>query len=230
MKRNHHVRAHLALPVAILLACMAGVSAHVVRGVDNPTLATAFVSSPSGAADAPIRIGWGGIDTGVRIVCFNVANTSPVRADDADSPRVVGAGFELPGSPRGFSLLEPLGGGWQIVEGAQATLPGGQSLTLDFAVVSHASGADWEHKSAIPHAGIPPGQPQTRGSGTRFCISGPFPDTLPNPGVPGDTVATNIESILNGVVVRFSRVRTDGQTADLGLWDNALRTVPLYPE
>jgi hypothetical protein len=48
--------------------------------------------------------------------------------------------------------------------------------------------------------------------------------------VPGETVATTVELILNGVVVRFSRVRPDGQASDLGLWDNALRSVPLYPE
>ena len=230
MKLTTRLSTQIALPAAILLASIAGVSAHVVRGMDNPTLATAFVSSPSGGSDAPIRVAWGGVDTKVRIVCFNVANTSPLRADDSDSPRVTAAGFELPGSPRGFTLLEPLGGDWQIVEGAQATLPGGQSLTLDFAVVTHASSADWQHKSAVPHDGIPPGQAQARGSGTRFCISGPFPDTLPNPSVPGETVATTVETILNGVVVRFSRVRAHGQSGDLGLWDNPSRTVPLYPD
>jgi hypothetical protein len=230
MNPTARVHMQVALPAAFLAASIAGLSAHVVRGVDNPTLATAFVSSPAGGADAPVRVAWGGTDTKVRIVCFHAANTSPLRADDADSPRVTAVGFELPGSPRGFTLIEPLGTDWQIVEGAQATLPGGQTLTLDFAVTTHANGTDWQHPSAVPHAGIPPGQAQARGSGPRFCVSGPFPDTLPSPSVPGETVATTIESILNGVVVRFSRVTAHGQAGDLGLWDNAQRTVPLYPE
>lgn len=228
MKPSALVRLQFTL-AAVLLASIAGLSAHVIRGVSNPVLATAFVSSPAAGADAPIRVMWGTVDTKVRIVCFNAANTSPARADDADSPRVTGAGFELPGSPRGFVLLEPAAD-WQIVEGVTAALPGGQSLTLDVAVVAHASGADWQQRSPVPHAGLPPGQPAVRGSGTRFCISGPFPDTLPNPALPGETVPTTIEALINGVVIRFSRVDAHGQAPDLGLWDNPLRTTPLYPE
>ena len=230
MNRIPSVRVRIALPAAIVLASIAGVSAHIVRGVDNPTLATAFVSSPSAAADAPIKIGWGALDTKLRVVCFNVANTSPARADDPGSPRITAAGFELPGSPRGFTLLEPLGDEWEIVEGARATIPGGSAVTLDFALVTHANNADWQSKSPQPHEGLPPGQPAVRGSGTRFCVSGPFPDTLPNPTIPGESTATTVELILNGVVVRFSRVLAAGQASDLGLWDNPLRKVPLYPE
>jgi hypothetical protein len=230
MRTMQQVHTRVALPAAIVLASIAGVSAHIVRGVDNPTLATAFVSSPSATADAPIKVAWSGVDTKLRVVCFNVANTSPVRADDPDSPRITAAGFELPGSPRGFTLLEPLGGEWEIVEGARATIPGGEAVTLDFALVTQSNNADWQNKSPRPHEGIPPGQPAARGSGTRFCVSGPFPDTLPNPTVPGESVATTVELILNGVVVRFSRVRAEGQASDLGLWDNSLRLVPLYPD
>jgi hypothetical protein len=228
MKPNALGRMQFTLP-AILLASIAGLSAHVIRGVDNPALATAFVSSPAAGADSPIRVMWGATDTRIRIACFYVANTSPARPDDADSPRVTGAGVELPGSPRGFTLLEPVAD-WQIVEGATATLPGGQSLTLDFAIVAQAGGADWQQRSPTPHTGLAPGQPAARGSGTRFCVSGPFPDTLPNLTVPGETVATTIEGLINGVVVRFSRVSAHGQAPDLGLWDNPLRTTPLYPD
>ena len=43
-------------------------------------------------------------------------------------------------------------------------------------------------------------------------------------------IATTIEGLINGVVVRFSRVSAHGQAPDLGLWDNPLRTTPLYPD
>ena len=229
MNRYHFVRSRIALMAAGALAAAAGLSAHVIRGVDNPVAATAFVSSPSATADAPIRVAWGGVDTGLRIVCFNVANSSPVSPDDPGSPRLTAAGFELPGSPRGFTLLTP-NDGWTLAEGTSVTMPGGQTVTLDFAVLTHSNGGDWEHKSPMPHVGIAPGQPAVRGSGVRFCVSGPFPDTLPNLTVPGATVATTVELLLNGVVVRFARVDSHGQAGDVGLWDNPLRVVPLYPE
>ena len=44
---------------AILLASLSAVSAHVVKGLSSPALATAFVSSPSAGTDAPLRIQWG---------------------------------------------------------------------------------------------------------------------------------------------------------------------------
>ena len=91
----------LALSALLIAAAATGLSAHVVRGLYFPTMATAFVSSPTGAADAPVAVRWGAVDAGLRIVCFNVANTSPARADRPDWPRVTGAGFELPGTLTG---------------------------------------------------------------------------------------------------------------------------------
>jgi hypothetical protein len=83
-----------------------------------------------------------------------------------------------------------------------------------------------------PHEllGITPGQPAVRGSGTRFCVSGPFPDSLPNPADPNAPITTTVEQILNGVVVGFHRVQPQGPSTDVGLWENLARTVPLYPE
>jgi hypothetical protein len=69
----------IGLFTAVCATPAAVVSAHVVRGVVNPTLATAFVSSPSGASDAPIKIAWGTPDTGLRVVCFYAAKTSTPR-------------------------------------------------------------------------------------------------------------------------------------------------------
>ena len=223
-------RAPVAMLVAIFLASVAGVSAHVVRGVVNPTIATAFVSSPSAGADAPIKIMWGARDTGLRVVCFYAANTSIPRADDARWPRVMGVGFELPGRPTGFALLEPLDDEWELVEGSTVALAGHGTVALDFAIIARVNPAGWFREGPRDPRGIPPGQAATRGSGTRFCVSGLFPDTLPDLSDPSNTVTTTIEGIVNGAVVSFLGLEPLGPSSDLGVWENPLRSVPLYPE
>jgi hypothetical protein len=202
---------------ALTIAAAANVSAHVIRGLQSPALATAFVSSPSSGTDAPIPVQWGAIDSGLRVVCFNVANTSPQRIDRPGWPRIVGAGLELPGERSGFSLLEPLDSGWELVEDVRVRFAGHGVVTLDFAIVA-------EGTRERPHGpqGLPPGQMAARGSGTRFCVSGPFPDEL-SPGQ-----ATSIEQLLNGVVVGFRGVQGTGR--ELGVWDNAARAIPLFPD
>jgi len=223
----HRSRAWIALLGAIIVASITGVSAHIVRGVINRTLATAFVSSPSATQDLPIRIMWGTQDTGLRVACFSAANTSPPRGDDPDWPRVTGVGFELPGSPSGFALLEPLDGEWELAEGVQAQIPGHDTVTLDVAIVARVNPVG--HSRRGPHAllGLPPGQLAVRGSGTRFCLSGPFPDTVPDLTAPGQRVTASIEQILNGVVVAFHRVEPHGGSTDVGVWESPLRTIPL---
>jgi hypothetical protein len=206
----------LGLSALLIVAAATGLSAHVVRGLDFPTQATAFVSSPTSAADAPIAIRWGGVDSALRIVCFNVANSSPARADRPDWPRVTGAGFELPGTRTGFALVEPLDGDWQLIEGPRVSLRG-TKVTLDFAIV--AAGPLRHGKDP---RGIGPGQPAVRGSGTRFCVSGPFPDEM-TAGQP-----TTIEQILNGVVIGFQGVEGGLGGGDFGVWDNPARVVPLF--
>ena len=195
----------------------------------NPTLATAFVSSPSAREDAPIKIVWGAQDTRLQVVCFHAANTSSPRADAADWPRVMGVGFELPGSASGFSLLQPLDDRWELVEGGTVSIDGRGTVALDFAIVARVNPIKWFRKGLHDPGGIPPGQPVTQGSGTRFCVSGPFPDTLPDLSDPSKTVATTIERIINGVVVSFHGVEHRGPSRDLGLWVNR-PSVPLYPE
>ena len=223
-----HRRVQIALLGAIFLASIAGVSAHVVRGVINPTLATAFVSSPSGGLDAPVRLTWGTHDTGLRVACFFAANTSVPRPDDADWPRVTSVGFELPGSSAGFSLVEPLDGKWELVEGRKTAIPGHGTVALDVAIVARVNRAGFARKGPREPAGIPPGQPGVRGSGTRFCVSGPFPDTFPNPAAPNEPIATTIEQIINGVVVGFQRVQPHGLSTDVGVWENPQRAIPLF--
>jgi hypothetical protein len=55
-------------------------------------------------------------------------------------------------------------------------------------------------------------------------VSGPFPDQI-TAGQP-----TTIEQILNGVMVQFQRVDGSHGGRDLGVWENAARVIPLYPE
>ena len=144
--------------------------------------------------------------------------------DRPDWPRVAGVGFELPGTLSGFSLVAPLDGGWELVEGTPAILPGRGSVTLDFALVTRVNPGQGNSAQQDDRNGLPPGQPGVRGSGTRFCVSGPFPDQLAA-GQP-----TTIEQILNGVVVAFNGVEGTHRGLDSGIWDNAARIVPLYPQ
>ena len=202
-------RLMLVAVVAVAISSLASVSAHVIRGLTFPALAVAFVSSPSAAEDAPIDIGWGAEDTGLRVACFNAANTSPKSADPL-WPRITAIGFELPGTLSGFSLMAPLNGEWELMEGANAVLPGRGGVVVDFALVARVT-------PGTP-PGIPPGQQAVRGNGTRFCVSGPFPEAM------------TIEQIINGVVVRIQQPQGQGLATDIGIWDNALRIVPLYPQ
>lgn len=224
-------RLAIVLVVAIL-ASLASVSAHLVKGLGAPDLATAFVSSPSAGTDAPVRVAWGTQDTGLRVVCFNVANTSPERADRPGWPRVTGVGFELPGKVSGFSLVAPIDGDWELVENTRAFLPEHGTVALDLAIVARMNLHGRQHGRPQELRGIPPGQLPNRNNGTRFCVSGPFPDEL----VAGQ--ATTIEQIINGVVVGFHGV--DGQHFgfDAGVWFPTLpnttgpgpdpRAIPLY--
>lgn len=217
---------------AVFAACAtaAHLSAHGVVGVVSPTLATAFVSSPSVGTDKPIKVLWDSIDTGLRVACFNAANTSTPRLDQAGWPRVTAVGFELPGRPSGFSLIEPLDDEWELVEGEAVEIPNRGRVVLDFAIVTRANRKGSMRGKDHHLAGLPPGQAAVRGSGTRFCVSGPFPDRLPDVKDPAVTVDTTIELLINGVVVTFDRVEGRGPSRDFGLWNSVDRRVPLYPQ
>ena len=227
-------RCTFILCCAVVAISAAAVSAHLVKGLTFPALATAFVSSPTATADAPIPIVWASQDSGLRVVCFNVANTSPERIDRAGWPRITVVGFELPDSRSGFSLVTPLDGGWRLAEGADANVLELDDVTLDFAVVADVNPVGRAPGSPDVLRGIPPGQPGVRGAGTRFCISGPFPDRLPDltTADPEDTVATTIEGLLNGVVIGFHGVVGSGPGTDEGIWfpppGVVPRTIPLY--
>ena len=215
----------MAVGVSSLLASLAVVSAHSVRGLSSPDSVGAFVSSPTATNDPLIPILWGIEDTGLRVACFNVANTSLSNADRPGWPRITGVGFELPGSLSGFALLNPQDEGWKLVEGTAASLPGHGSVDLDFAIVADVNPTGRTPGQPDDPLGIPPGQPAQRGAGTRFCVSGPFPDTLPVVG------ATTIERVLNGVVVEFDGVDDHRRSSDAGVWHPSAgvpRAIPLY--
>jgi len=226
------IRTLAGLLLALVCTDIVNVSAHVIVGRTSPTLTTAFVSSPSAASDAPVRVVWGATDTQLRVACFHVANTSPVRVDRPGWPRATGVGFELPGSLSGFALIAPLNGDWELIEDVPASVPGHASVTLDFVIRARVNPTGRTPGRPDDPRGIPPGQPAVRGSGTRFCVSGPFPDLLPNltTADPLDTIPTTIEALINGVVVAFDGVvgaPRDG--SDVGVWDNAARIIPMYP-
>jgi hypothetical protein len=211
------IAAALLIVVAIPLMT---VSAHVVVGSLNPSLARAFVSSPTATADTPVSLVWGSdpnqVDTGLSVACFNVANTSLARPDDPAWPRITAAGFELPGDLSGFTLVSASTPGWSLQERVEVEIPGRAAVTLDVALVAPVNPMGMSVGQPQTLLGIAPGQLAQRGSGTRFCVAGPFPRTL------------TIEQIINGVVVRFHGVHPAGPSVDFGIWDNAARSVPLY--
>jgi hypothetical protein len=222
-------RYRIVLVSALVIASLTAISAHTVRSVSSSP-AKAFVSSPTTATDSPIAIRWVNpastppttYDTGLRVVCFFVANPSPADPARPEWPRITSVGFELPGAPTGFALVDPVGGEWQLRENVPAKLAG-QDVTLDFSIVAGVNPTGRTPGGPENPLGIPPGQPDgadgARRAGTRFCVSGPFPAEL-----------TRIEDILNGVVVGFHGVEGNHQGVDAGVWftREALRPIPLY--
>jgi len=222
MIRHHRI----VLLSALVLTSLTAISAHTVRSVTSSPV-KAFVSSPTAANDSPVAVQWVNpsstppttYDTGLRVACFFVANPSQPDPARPDWPRITSVGFELPGAPSGFALVDPAGGDWQLRENVPATLAG-QDITLDFTIVAGVNPTGRTPGQPENPVGIPPGQPDmTRGAGTRFCVSGPFPPQL-----------TKIEDILNGVVVGFHGVEGNHQGVDAGVWftQGALRPIPLY--
>ena len=102
-------------------------------------------------------------------------------------------------------------------------MAGHSPVTLDFAIEAAVNPTGRTPGGPKDPLGIPPGQLGVRGNGTRFCVSGPFPDQL----TLGNN--TSIEQVLNGVVVGFHGVHGNDPGIDLGVWDNPTRVIPLYP-
>jgi hypothetical protein len=223
---GRNTRIGIAVCAAALLASLGVMSAHSVRGLASPAATGAFVASPTATADPLIPIRWGTEDTGLRVFCFLAANTSMANPDRPGWPRITGIGFELPGDLEGFSLLAPLDGDWRLVEATTASLPDHGAVSLDFAIVANVNPTGRAPGPPDDPRGIPPGQKPERAAGLRFCVSGPFPDTLPVLG------ETTIERLINGVVVEFDGVEGNHRSTDAGVWypnPGVPRAIPLYP-
>lgn len=165
---------------------------HTIRGVSNPTLAVARLSSPTTAIDRPVPL-----VGNLALACFNVQNRSPFNA------RIVAVGLDLPGDNTGFALISPLGAGFEL-ENEIGQIPGFPLLTLDFALLSGRTFA-----SGNPADGLAPSA-----TPTQFCVSGPFPRD------PADiTQFATIETLLNYSFVRFKQVGATGDLGDVGVWE-----------
>jgi hypothetical protein len=180
------------LTIMVLTLCAQAILAHTIRGVNNPTLAVARLSSPTTAVDRPIPLGGN-----LALACFNVQNRSPYGA------RITAIGLDLPGDNTGFALVSPVGLGFEL-ENEVGQIPEFPRLTLDFGILSGRTFA-----SGNPADGLAPSS-----TPTKFCVSGPFPRD------PADTTQfLPIESLLNYSFVRFKQVGPTGDLDDVGVWE-----------
>ena len=165
---------------------------HTIRGVSNPTLAVARLSSPTSSVDRPQPLGGD-----LALACFNVQNRSPFDA------RITAVGLDLPGELTGFALVSPVGAGFDL-ENEVGQIPGFPLVSLDFALLTgrtFASGKPWD--------GLPPSS-----TPTQVCVSGPFPRD------PADaSLFLPIEKLLDYSFVRFKNVGPSGDVSDVGVWE-----------
>ena len=198
--------ASITLSLLLTLGLAALAYGHTIRGMSNPTLAIARLSSPNPApaVDLPIPIP----GTNLSLVCFKAQNTSPFQA------RITAIGFDFPGDFSGFELVDPasvdpLNPAAHVtlpnylnfsIENQSGPLPGFQCATLDFALQTGKN-----FKKGEPDAGLATGN-----AATTFCVKGPFPKGL------------SIEEILNYSFVRFQNVGPGGEVSDTGIWERLL--------
>jgi hypothetical protein len=99
---------------------------QLISSRDGPSGSTsAFVSSPTDAADVPVAVKWGtevAGDTGLRVVSFYVANTSAPQTHRLGWPQSQESASSFL-ALSGFSLLDPSDGDWEPAEGVKAWLP-----------------------------------------------------------------------------------------------------------
>ena len=166
---------------------------HTIRGVSNPTLAVARLSSPTSSVDRPQPLGGD-----LALACFNVQNRSPFDA------RITAVGLDLPGELTGFALVSPVGVGFDL-DNEVGQIPGFPLLSLDFALLTgrtFASGNPWD--------GLPPST-----TPTQVCVSGPFPRDPANAAL-----FLPIEKLLDYSFVRFKNVGPNRDVSDVGVWES----------
>ena len=186
MRHSLTVRSVLCLVVALALGAV--VHAHNYVGILDPVNARARVQSPNAnVVDLPVPIP----GTDLSIVCFKVRNTSPF-----DS-RITAIGFDVPGSATGYTLVSPAEGPFHLIEDV-SNVPELHDTTLDFALVTGRTFGGGQ-----PDEGLAPSTTLTT-----FCVSGPFPQTLP------------VERLIDRGVVRMQRVGSDGSSGDVLVWES----------
>ena len=197
---SHPSRVSLSL-VLVLLSVGIGY-AHNYYSLEGLTAVSARVQSPNATTtDLPIRIP----GTDLSIMCFKVRNTTP------DDSRITAIGFDLPGSPTGFTLLSPTDGRFQLIEQA-SQVPQLPDVTLDFALVTGRTFGGGQPNAGLPRSDTP----------TIFCVSGPFPEE-PDPANPPARRLVPIEDLLNLGVLRMQRVGLDGEDGDVAVWERRPR-------
>jgi len=152
---------YLTTAVLVLAISCANVSAHNIKGVNYPTLATARITSPTAAVDLPVPV----YNTGVSVACFKVRNTSPYNAV------ITAFGIDLPGDYDDFNLVLPSDSTFRVYSHADL-IPFYPERTLDFAFLTGPRfNSDGGRKGLAPSVEF-----------TTFCASGQFP--------PGMTIET----------------------------------------
>ena len=135
--------------------------AHNIRGVSNPTLAVARLSSSTSSVDRPQPLG--------EIWHWPV---SMFRIKSLFDARITAVGLDLPGDLGGFALVSPVGAGFEL-ENEVGQIPGFPLVSLDFALLTGRTFA-----SGDPGDGLPPSTTQTQ-----VCVSGPFPRDPADPSL-----------------------------------------------
>jgi hypothetical protein len=123
-------------------------------------------------------------------MCIRVTNTSRI------DTRITAIGLEMAGSRSGFALVWPLDMGLTLHENIEQ-VPGFPAVSLDFALTTGNS-----FTGGRPRLGLPPST-----TPTTVCVSGPFDPSLP------------IETLLNGVFVRFESGDPTNPATDIGVWE-----------
>ena len=186
-----HLRRVTTIVLIGLVSSVASL-AHTIRGVSNPTLAVARLSSPTSSLDRPQPLGGD-----LALACFNVQNRSPFDA------RITAVGLDLPGDLAGFALVSPVGAGFEL-ENEVGQIPRFPMVSLDFALLTGRTFA-----SGNPRDGLPPST-----TPTQVCVSGPFPRDPADP-----SLFLPIESLLDHSFVRFKNVGPNGEFSDVGVWE-----------
>lgn len=154
-RTNHRTIATLVSLLLMLGASVFHVYGHNVKGIENPTLATARITSPAATVtDFPIPI----YNTGVSVACFKVRNTSPHDAV------ITAVGLDLPGDYDDFNLVLPTSSIFHV-DSSVVLKPFFDDRVLDFAFLTGPRfNSDGGRLGLHPSANF-----------TDMCASGRFP-------------------------------------------------------